>query len=59
MNMTVPNTEDEARSAAIDWQHWASEQNLGYGELAEWQNHFERVARTFGLTDEFRENGII
>lgn len=53
-------TEDEARQEAIDYQAWASEQSLSYSELAEWQLHFECLARQFpNLVDEFKENGII
>jgi len=52
-------TADEARDQAIAWQHWASEQNLSYGELAVWGRHFEELGEMFGLTEEFKENGII
>jgi len=48
-----------AREQAIDWQIWQSEQNLSYGELADWMAHFERLGRRFGLLGEFRENAII
>lgn len=50
---------EEAREHAIEWQHWAGEQNLSYGELAEWQAHFEKLANRFGLMEEFKENGIL
>ncbi|MFH1226855.1 MAG: hypothetical protein V1701_02990 [Planctomycetota bacterium] len=52
-------TKEDARQAAIDWQRWASEQSLSYGELAEHAAFFEALAKRFGLTKEFRENGII
>lgn len=52
-------TQADARQAAIDWQHWASEQNLSYGELFEYEDYFRKLAKRFGLTKEFRENGII
>ena len=52
-------TADEARDVAIEWQHWVSEQNLSYGELAEWQSFFEELAERFDLTEEFTENGVI
>ena len=63
--MTKKNvkTTGEARDHAIEWQHWASEQNLSYGEIAEWQAHFEKLAeklaKRFKLTAEFKENGIL
>ena len=49
---------ERARAAAIEWQHTAPE-NLSYGELADAADHFERLAKRFGLVREFRENGII
>lgn len=58
-NLTDPVTQDEARQQAIDWQNWASEQSLSYGELAEYQSYFATLANKFNLTEEFQENGII
>jgi hypothetical protein len=52
-------TVDEAQDYAIEWQQWASEQNLSYGELAEWAERFTKIAEHFDLVEEFRENGII
>jgi len=52
-------TTAEATSYAIDWQNWASNQNLSYAELAEWQEVFTKLAIKFDLQDEFKENGII
>lgn len=50
----------EARDAAIDFSHWESDQDFSYGELYEWQCHWEGVLKQFPeLADEFRENGII
>jgi len=55
-----PNTtRGEARRYAQEWQAWASEQDLSFGELAEWQAYFLKVAEKFNLTEEFKENGII
>lgn len=59
MKITKITTEDQARQAAIDWQIWAGEQSLSYGELAEWADHFTQLGEQFNLTDEFKENGII
>lgn len=50
---------EKARQAATDWQLWQSEQALSYGELAEWQAHFARLAKRYGLTKEFSGNGIL
>lgn len=52
-------TEDQARSIAIDWQSWQADQALSIGELLEWCNYFEALADAFGLVEEFQENGII
>jgi len=57
--MKTPTTQAEARQYAIDWQQWASEQNLSLGELIEWQSVFSTIAQKFDLQDEFIENGII
>ena len=59
MNMETIDTAEQARQKAIDWQSWASEQNLSMGEYLEWSIYFEELADRFGLTEEFRENGII
>ena len=52
-------SEDEACGLAQDWQGWASEQSLSYGELAEYQAYFQTLADKFELVEEFKENGII
>jgi hypothetical protein len=59
MKKQIPKTKEQARQYAIDFQVWASEQNLSYSELAEWQAEFERIGIEFDLTEEFKENGII
>lgn len=66
MQKQTPQTADEARQYAIDWQHWASEQNeIGKGptlyqsDLAEWQAIFTELGERFNLTEEYKENGII
>lgn len=53
------NTREDARNEAIEWQQWQATQSLSYGELADWQAYFTRTAQRFGLTAEFKENGII
>lgn len=59
MEKQNPKTQDEARQYAIEWQRWAGEQSLSYGELAEWGAIFTELANKFDLVDEFTENGII
>lgn len=58
-NMNIA-TAAEAYDFAVEWQHWMSEQNLSYGDMAEWESYFEGLAERFPeLRDEFEENGII
>lgn len=52
-------TADEAEQYAIDWQNWSAEQELSYGELAEWQTALRELAERFNLVEVFEENGII
>ena len=49
----------EARSIAMEWQTWASQQNLSYGEIAIWHRYFLTLANKFRLKEEFKENCII
>ncbi len=58
-NITEIKTEGEARSIAIDFQNWVSNQNLSYAELIVYSDYFEKLAKKFNLVDEFKENGII
>lgn len=54
---------DTVRNFAIDWQDWASQQSLSYGEMAVWQSCIEQLAdeadMTGELTKELKENGIL
>lgn len=59
MKKKIVKNVEEARDHAIEWQHWAGEQNLSYGELLEWQKHFEKIGKKFHLIEEFKENGIL
>ena len=52
-------TKGEARQYAIDWQKWASNTSLSYGELAEYAGRFRILGKKFGLLKEFKENCII
>ena len=58
LNNTI-KTKEDARSLAIQWQNWVSEQNLSYGEIFEYENFFRNLGEQFDLTEEFIENGII
>ena len=59
MEMTNIKTKEEARSKAIDFQSWQTEQSLSWQDVIDWASYFENLAREFNLTDEFLENGII
>ena len=50
---------EKARSKAVDWQLDFSNHNYSWGELADFGEYFERLAKRYGLVKEFRENGII
>jgi len=59
MIIKIPNTKEEAKQQAIEYQQWRSEQNLSYLQCFIWSEHFRAVAAKFNLYDEFVENGII
>ena len=50
---------ERARDKAVEWQSGFSDQNYSYEELVYYQDYFSRLGRSYGLTKEFRENGII
>ncbi len=52
-------TKEEARQLAIDYQHKQSKCCMSYGEIIKHTNFFEKLAKKFNLTREFKENGII
>jgi hypothetical protein len=52
-------TKEQARQYGIDYQKWASEEALSYGEISHFQNELSILAKKFGLVKEFKENGII
>jgi hypothetical protein len=57
--MNYIKTEAQARQYGMDFQNWASNQNLSYGELLHFQSKLIKLAEKFNLTEEFKENGII
>ena len=50
---------EKAREKAVEWQSSFENHNYSYGELAYWNNYFNKLAKRYGLMEEFRENGII
>lgn len=57
--MPYIKTKEQARQYGIDFQNWASNQVLSYGELIHFQNKLTKIAEKFDLVEEFKENGII
>lgn len=47
------------RQMAIEWQNSFAEHNYSWFQLSLQQERFEKLARKYGLTKEFQENGII
>lgn len=56
---TYQKRKNAARQKVIEWQVDFGNYNYSYGELAEWSNYFEKLGKRYGLTKEFKENGII
>ncbi len=52
-------TKNQAQQYAMDYQKWASEQDLSYGEILHFQDKLIKLAKRFNLVKEFKENGII
>jgi hypothetical protein len=54
---------DTVRNLAIDYQDWASQQSLSYGELAQWTGAIEQLAKAADpsgeLLTELKENGVL
>lgn len=59
MNITYRTEKEKAREAAIKWQLDFNNHNYSYGELIIFQDYFKALAKRYGLTKEFKENGII
>lgn len=51
--------QENARNKAVEWQMEFNNHNYSYGELAYYEEYFEKLAKRYGLVIEFRENGII
>ncbi len=57
--LKMPKTEEEARQQAIDWQSNFSNKSMSWQEVMDAGEHFEKVAKKFKLTNEFKEEGIL
>ena len=56
---TYQKAKEKARNEAIDWQMDFGNHNYSYGEIIYYAEYFEKLAKRYGLVEEFRENGII
>ena len=59
MAKTYQELKNKAREEAIEWQCDFENHNYYWSELADWSEHFTKLAKRYGLTKEFKENGII
>lgn len=50
---------EKVRQKAIEWQHNFNNKSISFEELACIGEHLEKLARRYGLIEEFKENGII
>lgn len=50
---------EKARQAAIEWQQTLAEISYSYGKLAYFADYFTKLAKRYGLTEEFKAEGII
>ena len=50
---------ENARQFAIEWQRETAKNALSWGEILEQQEKLKKIAKRYGLTKEFKENGII
>lgn len=50
---------EQAREKAVEWQRDCENDNYSYSQLDEWGEYFTILAKRYGLTAEFKENGII
>lgn len=57
--ITYQQLKERAREKAIQWQSDFVTHNYSWGELAEFDNYFTKLAKRYGLVREFKENGII
>ena len=55
----MKSKKERARQEAIEWQQNFDQHNYSYLELHIQQLRLEKLARQYGLRQEFRENGII
>ena len=50
---------EKAERIAIYWQSVASRGNFSYAWFAKWGNIFQKIGEKYGLSETFKENGIL
>ena len=59
MAKTYQELKNKTRQEAVEWQQDFENHNYYWSELAEAGEYFAKLAKHYGLTKEFKENGII
>ena len=59
MAKTYRELKNKARQEAVEWQYDFANHDYYQSELAEFEKYFTKLAKRYGLTKEFKENGII
>ena len=59
MAKTYQERKNKAREEAKTWQFAISERNDSHEEIGNVGEYFIKLAKRYGLTKEFKENGII
>ena len=57
--MTKYTMESKAEKIAIYWQSVASRGNFSYNWFSKWESVFQKIGEKYGLSETFKENGII
>lgn len=57
--MKYAENKEKSRQKAIDWQNEQAKKSISYSEMIEQAEKFRKLAKRYGLTREFVENGII
>lgn len=56
---TYQKNKEKVRNFAIKWQSEFGDHNYSLGELASFENYFEKMGRRYGLIKEFKAECII
>lgn len=57
--MTYSERKERARARAIEWQSEFADSEYSWEGILLCQDYFAKLGSRYGLTREFRENGII